>query len=125
MKLFFLTLFLMPVAHSWEIKKVGEEMQLSDPSLKTPEKVITAFESKDLSIEKISSVVIVRYLENIGGTKTIAKNYNCAAFSKGKLIFKDETCLVEEETPRKAEFKVVNNKLHYKFEEVEEEYSLE
>lgn len=125
MKFLFFFLLLIPLAHGWEIKKVGEEMQLTDPSLKNPVKVITAFESKDLPTEKVSSVVIVRYLENIGGTKSIAKNYNCAAFVKGKLLFKDETCLVEGETPRKAEFKVVNNKLHYKFEEVEEEYSLE
>lgn len=125
MKYLIFTFLLMPLAHAWEIKKVGEEMQLTDSSLKSPEKVITAFEAKDLTTEKISSVVIVRYLENIGGTKSISKNYNCAAFVNGKLIFKDETCLVEEKTSRKAEFKVVNNKLHYKFDEVEEEYSLE
>lgn len=125
MKSFLILLLITQNAWSWEIKKVGEEMQLSDPSIRTPEKVITAFESKTLPTERISSVTIVRYPENVGGTKSLSRSWSCAAFIQGKLLFKDEICLIEGKESRKAEFKVENKKLIYKFEELEESYPLQ
>lgn len=132
MKFLTFVLLFSSMAHAWEIKIQKDETVLFDEMLKEPVEVSAQPEKKEVYTQDLSKdVVLIIYLENIGGTKEIQKVYSCAGFSKksGKIFFKDETCKVQKLTDkapvtvRGGTFKVKGNKVLYKFEELEDSFA--
>ena len=133
MKTLVCVLLLISMAHAWEIKYEEGESFLQDDALKKPVKIIAHPEKKEISTKELSEdAVLITYLENIGGTTSLEKIYNCAVYSKKskKILFKNRTCKVLRATDkgtevvREAQIEVKDAKVHYVFEELKSSYSL-
>lgn len=125
--------FMMSSAQAWVIVSDQNKAFLRDTRLGIKEEVFADSKRKDLTVKDLSSdLLLISYLESIGGTTEITSTYNCALYSKKlkKLIFKDNLCkTVSTKVSGKkklssANIKIGREKITYSFEELTESYPI-
>ena len=133
MKAVILFLFMMNSAHAWVIVSDQNKAYLRDSRLSIKEEIFADSKRKELTVKDLTSdLILITYLESIGGTTQLTSTYNCALYSKKlkKLVFKDNLCKTVSTKVKgkqeiiKADIKIEREKVTYSFEQLTESYPL-
>jgi hypothetical protein len=132
-KILFVLLCLTSRSYAWEISSKDGSNFLLDEDSKIKEEIISHPTARKLETREINKdIILLTYLENLGGTKNSSESYNCAAYSKKgkKLLFKDLACrsiIIQkngEKEIEEATFKVEEDNLLYVFDELKQKFDL-
>lgn len=133
MKALICLLFMVNSANAWVIVSDQNKAYLRDSRLGIKEEIFADSKRKELTVKDLTSdLLLISYLESIGGTTELTSTYNCALYSKKlkKLVFKDNLCRTVsiktkgKEVVTKADIKIGRDKVTYTFEELTESYPL-
>jgi hypothetical protein len=133
MKSLLILLILFENSYAWEIVGGENSTFVEDKQYQVKEEIISHPTIRKLETKELgNNIILLTYLENLGGTKTPSETYNCAAFSKNskKAIFKDLACRSilnqrdGKQEVEEASFKIEGGKIFYTFDEIKKAFDI-